>query len=64
LLGSFKALLESFVRMHDEPIPEHLDVDMVVDFLERLYLCPHYVVRATVACTLAPRSLQTTKALV
>ena len=48
LLGSFKALLESFVRMHDEPVPEHLDAAMMVDFLQRLYLCPHYVVSAAV----------------
>lgn len=44
LLGSFKALLESYVRMHEEKTSQHIDSELVLDFIRRLMTCPHYVV--------------------
>lgn len=44
LLGSLKALFESYDRMHESPLPPEIDIDLVLDFLTRLLSCEHYVV--------------------
>eukprot|EP00730_Choanoeca_flexa_P000277 TRINITY_DN10127_c0_g1_i1.p1 TRINITY_DN10127_c0_g1~~TRINITY_DN10127_c0_g1_i1.p1 ORF type:complete len:1081 (+),score=238.98 TRINITY_DN10127_c0_g1_i1:101-3343(+) len=44
LLGSFKALFESYQRMHQDTLPADLDMDLMVHFLRELIFCSHYVV--------------------
>jgi hypothetical protein len=44
LLGSLKALLESYERLHAAPLPADVDADLVLLFVARLLASPHYVV--------------------
>lgn len=44
LLGSLKALFESYHHMHDTMLPRDLDQELIVKFISQLVTCPHYVV--------------------
>eukprot|EP00045_Choanoeca_perplexa_P012998 m.144744 g.144744 ORF g.144744 m.144744 type:complete len:1060 (+) comp16206_c0_seq1:114-3293(+) len=44
LLGSFKALFESYHRMHEGTLPVDLDMTLMLHFLRELLFCSHYVV--------------------
>jgi hypothetical protein len=44
LLGSLKALFESFHHMHGSVLPHELDHALIDRFISQLLSCPHYVV--------------------
>ena len=44
LLGSLKALFESYHHMHETVLPHDLDQELIVRFLSQLVTCTHYVV--------------------
>ena len=44
LLGSLKALLESYRRMHKAPLPDDVDAELMCRFLRGMLSCEHYVV--------------------
>jgi hypothetical protein len=55
LLGSFKALFDSYEQMHESKLPIDFDVGLILRFLKQLLLGSHYVVRLNcmLACGLA-----------
>ena len=48
LLGSLKALMESYMNVHRETMPTDLDVALLVKFTASLCASEHYVVRTSV----------------
>eukprot|EP00039_Didymoeca_costata_P007668 m.102414 g.102414 ORF g.102414 m.102414 type:complete len:1182 (+) comp13774_c0_seq1:133-3678(+) len=44
LLGSLKALFESYQKMHNTTLPNDLDISLITQFLKQLISCKHYVV--------------------
>lgn len=51
LLGSFKAFVESFDRMHKMPLAAEVDVELLLTFLRKLLTCKHYVVWRACWCS-------------
>eukprot|EP00043_Microstomoeca_roanoka_P017554 m.183735 g.183735 ORF g.183735 m.183735 type:complete len:1207 (+) comp16659_c0_seq2:192-3812(+) len=44
LLASFQAFLKCFQHMHGSTLPPDVDINLILDFLQRLFSCHHYVV--------------------